>query len=239
MPYLASQAATYGEARNYSALADKSLPNYLAMTGGSMFGLSTDVEPGSKTISGPSLFSEVRDAGKTAKSYFQSMPSSCDYSKNDDPYSNHHNPWLYFSDDQAACKKFDVSMGSKTSGQLLSDVNSGLPNFSMVVPDKMHDAHDGTLGAADNWLKNWLPLIENGPDYKAGHLAIVVTFDEGADTSSSRQVWTVVISPYTKGVISTTAYDHYSLLRTMSEVLGVTPVRNAANAASMRSEFHI
>jgi acid phosphatase len=239
MPYLAAQAGTYGDARNYVALADKSLPNYLALTAGSMFGISKDIEPSDKAIHGASLFSELRSAGKSAKSYMETMPHNCDTSPNDDPYSNHHNPWIFYTDDQASCQKYDVPMGSVSSGALASDVSTGLPNFSLVVPDKMNDAHDGTLSQADNWLKKWLPAIEAGPDYQAGRLAIVVNFDEGADTSKSRQVLTVVISPYTKHVVSSTAYDHYSLLRTLSNIFGVTPLRNAASAKSMRAEFHI
>jgi phosphatidylinositol-3-phosphatase len=239
MPYLAAQASTYGDARNFNALADKSLPNYLAIAGGSMFGVTTDIEPSAKTIHGASLFSQLRGVGKTAKSYMESMPVNCDPSKSHDPYSNHHNPWLYFDDDQANCKKYDVPLGSLSSGALASDVSNGLPNFSLVVPDKLNDAHDSTLARADNWLKDWLTVIKAGPDYKAGRLAIIVTFDEGSDASPSRQVLTVVISPYTSKVVSTTSYNHYSLLRTLSDIFGVTPLRNAATARSMRAEFHI
>jgi acid phosphatase len=239
MPYLAAQANNFDEARNYDALADKSLPNYLAIVGGSKFGVSTDVEPSDKDIHGDSLFSELRDDGQTAKAYLQSMPVRCDPSKDDDPYSNHHNPWLYFGDDQTNCDRYDVASGSTTSGALATEIGNGLPNFSLVVPDKNNDAHDGTLAQADNWLKNWLPDIKAGPDYQTGRLAIIVTFDEGSDGSSSRQVETVVISPYTDNVVTTTAYNHYSLLRTISDVLGVPPLRKAADAKSMRADFNI
>jgi acid phosphatase len=239
MPYLMSQAKTYGEARNYNALADKSLPNYLALAGGSMFGINADVEPSDQTIHGDSLFSQLAKAGKSSEAYMETMPFNCDPNKNDDPYSNHHNAWLYFNDDQANCKKLDVPLGTTSGGALASDIRNGLPTFSLAVPDKNNDSHDGSLGQADNWLKAWLPAIEAGPDYKAGRLAIVVTFDEGADGTGSRLVETVVISPYTHNVVSNTAYDHYSMLRTLSDIFGVAPLRNASSAKSMRGEFHI
>jgi phosphatidylinositol-3-phosphatase len=41
-PYINSLAARYGLAANYMAVAHPSLPNYLALTGGSTFGLTTD-----------------------------------------------------------------------------------------------------------------------------------------------------------------------------------------------------
>jgi phosphatidylinositol-3-phosphatase len=41
-PYINSLAASYGLAADYSSVAHPSLPNYLALTGGSTFGVATD-----------------------------------------------------------------------------------------------------------------------------------------------------------------------------------------------------
>ena len=43
-PYINSLASQYGVATSYVAVAHPSLPNYLALTGGSTFGVTTDDE---------------------------------------------------------------------------------------------------------------------------------------------------------------------------------------------------
>ncbi len=50
MPYLAGLANTYGSATNYYAVAHPSLPNYLAIFGGSTFGVTSDCSVGSSRV---------------------------------------------------------------------------------------------------------------------------------------------------------------------------------------------
>ncbi|MBA3783853.1 MAG: phosphoesterase, partial [Nocardioides sp.] len=45
MPYLFSLSKKYGYASNWTAITHPSLPNYLAMTGGSTFGVTDDSAP--------------------------------------------------------------------------------------------------------------------------------------------------------------------------------------------------
>lgn len=239
MPYFASLAKTYGYASNYSALTHPSLPNYLALTGGSTFGVTKDVDPSSTNITSQSLFGEVFAAGKIAKSYHESMPQNCDGNDTETAYSVHHNPWTYFSSEQLQCTLFDVPLGDQTTGQLALDVKLGLPDYSLVVPDNDNDAHDGTLAGADGWLKSWLPIIMSGSDYQNGNLAIVITFDESEKTSKSNLVPTVVISPTTSHITSSKAFNHYSLLRTTEDILGVPLLGKSAKATSMVGTFHL
>ena len=128
--------------------------------------------------------------------------------------------------------------GATVGGSLANDVTNGLPDFSFVVPNECNDGHDCGLGTADNWLKSWLPTIMAGKDYKAGKLAIVVTTDED-DRQSGNVVLTAVISPYTHGVVSSTAFTHYSLTRLVDDVLGLPDLRNSASANGMRGPFHL
>ena len=41
-PFINSLAAQFGQAQNYFAISHPSLPNYLALTGGRTFGITTD-----------------------------------------------------------------------------------------------------------------------------------------------------------------------------------------------------
>jgi acid phosphatase len=240
MPYLASLASTYGHATSYRAITHPSLPNYLALAGGSTFGVHDDSSPASHRIAGPSAFDRVIAGGRTAKTYAEAMPAACGQSATT-RYAVKHNPWAYFSDpaSRANCRAFDVPAGTTASGALRRDIDAGtLPNVGLLVPDICHDGHDCSLATTDAWLKSWLQVVRSGPDYRAGRLAIVVTFDED-DTSGNNTVLTVVVSPYTSHVVATRALTHYSLTRYFAELTSTQPIRAAATAPSLRADFHL
>jgi hypothetical protein len=240
MPYLASLAAKYGRTSAYRAVTHPSLPNYLALAGGSTFGVRDDAGPSAHHVAGPSAFDRAIAAGRTAKTYAEAMPAACAPSSTS-RYAVKHNPWAYFSDavSRSNCRRFDVPTGTVSAGPLRSDINTGrLPTLGLLVPDICHDGHDCSLATADGWLKSWLPVVQAGPDYRAGRLAIVVTFDED-DTSGNNTVLTVVVSPYTSHIVSSRAYTHYSLARLLAEISGTSPLRSAATATSLRADFRL
>jgi acid phosphatase len=240
MPFLASLARPHGYTTAYRAVAHPSLPNYLAIAGGSTFGVRDDRSPASHHISGPSVFDRVIASGRTAKTYAESMPAPCSLAPAG-RYAVKHNPWAYFSDarSRANCRRYDVPAGTPQAGALREDIDAGrLPHVGMLIPDICSDGHDCSLATADSWLKGWLGRVMVGPDYRAGRLAVVVTFDED-DGSSGNVVLTTVISPYTSHVVSPTPYTHYSLARYLGEVTGTAPLGAAASAPSLRSAFRI
>jgi hypothetical protein len=67
-----------------------------------------------------------------------------------------------------------------------------------------------------------------------------VTFDEN-DGSTGNLVSTIVIAPSViAGTRSGTSFNHYSLLRTTEEMLGLpTTLGSASTASSMRAAFHL
>ena len=240
MPHLAALARTYGYTTDYRAIRHPSLPNYLAIAGGSTFGVTNDAGPSRHRLSGPSVFDQALAAGSTAKTYAEAMPSPCAPSSTA-RYAVRHNPWAYFADaaPRANCKKYDVPMGTTSAGSLRSDVLAGrLPNVGMAIPDVCHDGHDCSLKVADDWLHSWLQLILAGPDFQRGRLAVVVTFDED-DKSADNTVLTVVMSRSTTRVVATSPYTHYSLSRYLSRITGSTPLRSAGTARDLRAAFHL
>ena len=240
MPYLASLARAYGRTTAYHAIRHPSLPNYLAIAGGSTFGVADDAFPSHHPLHGPSVFDRALAAGSTAKTYAEAMPANCTLTSTT-RYGVKHNPWAYFADagPRANCRRFDVPMGTTTSGALRSDVVAGrLPNVGFMVPDICHDGHNCSLQVADSWLRSWLPVVFAGPDFRRGRLAVVVTFDED-DKSADNTVLTVVMSASTSHVVATSPYTHYSLSRYLSEITGTTPLRLAGRAADLRGPFHL
>jgi acid phosphatase len=240
MPYLRSLAGKFGRATAYDALTHPSLPNYLALSGGSTFGINDDNDPSSHHISGQSVFDQAIQHGATAKAYAESMPHRCDLNSSGD-YAVRHNPWTYYSDptSRANCRRHDVPLGSSSSGALHHDAASGhLPTVGMITPNLCNDAHDCSLTTADNWLHKWIPRLQSGPDWQSGRLAIVITFDEN-DGSSPNKVLTVVLSRRTRHVVSTAHFTHYSWTRYADQLIGAPLLRSAGTARSLRKPFHL
>ena len=225
MPYLWALAQEYGYATNWSDIGHPSQPNYLAIFAGSAEGLPDDCDPGQGCEwPGPTVMSQAIAAGGTAKIYEEGMTANCQ-ATNPGYYDVNHNPWPYFTDstDEAECATDDVPSGTTTSGALLSDINSGnLPTVGLLKPDLANDTTDGTFATADNWLQSWVPLIQSGPDWKAGRLAIVVTFDESDQGAGGENVPFVMIAPGMSGVMVSQALNHYALTRFLDEVAGAS-----------------
>jgi len=75
-PEINALAADYGLATSYTGVGDPREPNYVAMLGGSTFGINSDDPyffPG-HTINQPNLMSQLDAAGLSWKGYFQDMP---------------------------------------------------------------------------------------------------------------------------------------------------------------------
>jgi acid phosphatase len=111
----------------------------------------------------------------------------------------------------------------------------------MLIPDNCHNGHDCSIGTTDRWLRSWLPAIKNGPDFRSGRLAIVITWDED-DRSTDNRVAMVVIHPALKGRnlkarTVTTRLDHYALSATISRLGGARPLRNADEAPDLLDAF--
>lgn len=233
MPKTYRFASRYGVATHYQAITHPSLPNYIAIASGSTQGVTDDANPSSHPLTGPTIFSQALAHHETAKTYADAMPGTCSR-RNAGEYAVRHNPWTYFTDDAAACHKYDVP-----ATRLAHDVRAGrLPNLGFVVPDVIHDAHDGTLGQADAWISGQIKLLTSGSDWRSGHLAIVVTADED-DHSGNNTVLTTVASRYQQHQVVTTPLTHYSLTGFIDDVLHVDRLGSAATAPSMAAAFGV
>ena len=238
MPFLYAQAQQYGYAASYAALSHPSLPNYLAIAFGSAFGVTDDASPSRHPVPEPDVFTAALKAGRTARSYQESMKGNCARTSQGS-YAVRHNPWAYASDPAArtACDAGDVPAGSITAGRLHDDIVSGdLPNVGEVTPNLANDGHDGSLSKADMWLKAWLTLIYAGPDWKSGHLAIIITADEDA-YNEGNHVLTTVIHPSQAAHAVATPLMHYSLTQLLSEVGHSPCIGNGCVASSFAAAF--
>ncbi|HET8615495.1 MAG TPA: alkaline phosphatase family protein [Actinomycetales bacterium] len=232
MPRLAQRGARYAVATRSHAVTHPSLPNYLAIAGGSTFGVHDDRPPARHRITGTSVFGQVLASGGTAGTYAEGMSRSCQ-TTDGGRYAVRHNPWTYFVDERAACRQHDVPAGAPARGQLHDDVVAGrLPTFALLVPDVCNDAHDCSLGTADRWLDGWLDVITAGKDFRAGRLLVVVTFDED-DHDAGNHILTVLLHPGLRHATIGTRFDQYAVSAMASRLVDAPPLRDAASATDL------
>jgi acid phosphatase len=231
-PYLNSLAGRWSLATGYSGVSHPSLPNYLAMLGGSTLGVTSDCT--NCFTNAPSLPDRLDTAGKTWKAYMEGMPSPC-FVGSAGLYAQKHDPFIYFDairNDPARCRR--VVPYSSFATDFSSPSTS--PNFAFVTPNLCNDGHDCPLATADSWLSREVPALMSSPGFRSGRSLLVVTFDEG-EGGSDRVVTVLAGSGVKQGFQSATVHDHYSLLRTIEVLWNLPPLAAGDGAAIPITEF--
>ena len=246
MPYLNSLAEKYGLATNYFANAHPSISDYFMLTTGD---LVTNDDGFSGTVTSDNIVRELLKAGRTWKSYAETLPSVGYTGGSQYPYVKHHNPFAYFSD----VVENDTQRSNLVPfSQFAQDLAAGqLPNYSFIVPDQYHNMHDcpegmstctnvDKLAAADAWLvTNIGPLVDSSTFQEDSLLLIVFDESEMEDLANGGgHVALLVISHKAKhGTKSTTFYQHQSTLRLTVDALRLNGFPGASATASSPGEF--
>jgi phospholipase C len=236
MPYLKSLAEKYTLLTNYYGNHHPSIGNYFTMTTGQTIS-TNDGYKGS--VPYENLISQIVAANKTWKAYGDSLPEQGYTGGNRGPYAKKHFPVAYFDNVRNDEMQRKNLVPAK---QFATDLQSakGLPDFSMLIPNLDHDAHDGSLKEADDWLKQYIaPLLENPEFQKDGIL--IITFDEsfkGDPDHGGGHISTVVIGPLTKEHFTdSTFYQHESLFVTLEELLGLPRLKLVENVPAFENAF--
>jgi phosphatidylinositol-3-phosphatase len=225
-PYINSLAQTYGSATDMHAESHPSLPNYIAMTSGSTQGITDDYGPRMHPLNVPNLFTQL---GTDARALEESMPSNC-YQTSSGAYAVRHDPAVYYTN-FPVCPTNVVPLGSTP------DLSA---KFTFITPNLCHDMHDCSIATGDAWLQSFVPKLLASPEYTAETTVIFITWDEDNSCSGcTNHIPTIVISPTTKAITSSDAFNHYSMLRTTEEILGLPLIAGATNAASMGPAFNL
>jgi len=225
-PYLNSLAHACGLATGYHGVTYPSLPNYLAATSGSTFGLANDGLPATNSTRAASIFSQT---GTSWQSLSESMPKNCDRA-NAYPYMAKHNPAPYYVSVAAQCARQSVGLPSAPTFAA---------RYTFVTPNMLHDMHDGSIAQGDAWLKAFVPKVINSAGYQLGSTILVIVWDTDNNSEGNRVPALVVAPQVRPGTTSAGAFNHYSLLRLSEETLGLPLLGNARTAVSMRAAFHL
>lgn len=254
-PNINRLAQTYGLATNYTAVADPSAPNYVALIGGSDYGIADDNPYYTHTISNPSLVEQLEGAGLSWTAYLRGLPYpgymgtcfpvKCGGTPDQDAlYASKHNGFPYFAHIQnSRAEQVHMVPGA----QLEADIASGnVPNFGFIVPDQCHDMHGSPpfcidsanpgatpdqilVNQADTYAGNLANEFLNASWWTRGNNAFVITWDEG-DTPQNRVVTIVITSHGPRGVKDGASYNHYSLLLTVEDSFGLSCLQHACDS---------
>lgn len=226
--YMASLASEYAVAMDYHAVAHPSLPNYLALTSGSTWDVTDDKYHA--LPSGEDLGSELTSAGVPWRAYMEDMSDGCSDSPR--PYVAKHNPFAFYG---GQCPPNVVPLS-----QLDADLSGDTPNFVWVTPNMCHDGHDCEVSEGDKWLSEVVPKITESAAWKEDGVLFIV-WDEDDDKHSKRsdsnRVALFVVAPGLTGHQTDAYYDHYSLLATIQDRLGIERLGEAVDAQPIDDLF--
>ncbi len=233
-PYINSLAAKYGLATNYFAVAHPSLPNYLALTGGSTFGITSDCT--TCFVSAPNIAKDrVEASGRSWKAYMESMPRPC-FVGDSYPYMQKHDPFIYFNDIRTNATECNKVVPYST---LATDLKSAgtTPNYAWITPNMCNDMHDCSVSTGDTWLKNNVPAILNSAAFTTQNSLLMITWDEDNGSSGNHVATLVIAKSVPAGFRSSVRYTHYSLLRTVESAWGLSPLTGNDGGVSPMSDF--
>jgi phosphatidylinositol-3-phosphatase len=255
------------------AVRHPSQPNYLELYSGSNQGTIQDGHPGSTSepfsspppFTTPNLGAALRNAGLSFATYSQTMPAVGFDGDSSGAYQRKHNPvtnWM--NDINPTANQYPSSLNQPfTTFQQIANSPGGfanLPTVSYVVPDQNFDMHDGTIQAADTWLKE--NIIDTYRPWAMTHNSLlIVTFDEDGDNTASNQIATIfagakvkpgnytetnlnannphVGSPSDPGIQTPTgiAMNHYNVLSTIEDIYGLAHIGGSQNRRPVSDIF--
>ena len=224
-PYMKELAARGAVLRNDHALTHPSQPNYIAMVAGSLFDVKDNR---SVVLDVRHVGNLIEEKGLSWKVYAETYPGKCYLResagfRSTGEYVQRHVPFLRFKNvrtDPARCARIAPATA------LDADVAAGtLPSFALYIPNNVDNGHDTGVGNADRWLRSrFSPLLSNRK-FTDGTL-LIVTFDEGSNKGPNIVYTVLVGDSVARGAVSDHYYDHYSLLRTVEEILGTGTLGN-------------
>jgi hypothetical protein len=218
-PYINSLAAEGASFTDSHAITHPSQPNYLALFSGSPHGVTSDSCP--HTFSTANLGSELIASNLTFTGFSEGLNSPGSEECTSGEYARKHVPWTNFSD--------LASSVNQPFAAFPRDFNE-LPTVSWVIPDLLHDMHNGTIEEADRWLQTNLgPYIEWA---RNNNSLLIVTWDEN-DDAPGNQIPTIFVGAMVKRGQYSEYITHYSVLQTIEAIYGLSYLGQSDSAKAI------
>jgi phosphatidylinositol-3-phosphatase len=231
-PYINRLARRYAVAEASYGVAHPSLPNYLALTSGSTHGIASDCTD--CQVRARNIVDQLEHAHVSWKAYMEGLPRPCFKGAGSGVYAKKHDPFIYYADVAGNARRCGKVVALT---RLTADLRAGaLPRYAFIAPGLCNDGHDCDTATADRFLSGLVPklLPALGP---RGFL--VVTWDEGTTGqdccggAAGGRIATIVAGPRARrGARMHTPVDHYGVLRTVEDALGLPHLGGAADPRS-------
>jgi hypothetical protein len=254
--YLNLLMSTYAYGTSYVPQDHPSLPNYLELTSGNPQGVACDCMPGASGTCGsnncslltatctcPQGVSHLGDqldvAGIPWREYAESMGAPCNPNDGGALFAVNHVPFLYYDDvlmDAARCQQ-RVRDFTDFAGDL-SATSGPIIRYALISPNVCDDMHSNCTGdpvrQGDAWLSGQVPGILGTPGFGPGGSDVLfIVGDELPAALGTGPLPFIVVSPLAKAGPTAGAYDHYSLLATIEDGLGLPRLGQAGTSATI------
>ncbi len=252
-PYINSLAANGVRLGSMFAIEHPSQPNYLQLFSGSNQGvLDDDLPPnfsttptGTYPFVAPNLGAELTAAGFSFAGFSEEIETAgatdwADY----DPHSATH-PGIYYRRKHNPWANWVAKVFPLPANQLTSTVNRAfaqfpadftqLPTVSFVIPNQLHDMHDGSRKQGDEWLR------DNLNDYavwaRTNNSLLIITWDED-DYDEDNQIPTIFHGAGLRdGTTVNGTWTLHNLLRTLEDMYATTHAGSAGQVRSIVGPF--
>ncbi len=209
-PFFKSLADEGAHFTNFLALTHPSQPNYIALTSGSLNGVSTN---GVVNLNAPNIADLLDAKGITWKVYAEKFPGNCFTGASKSGYARKHNPFISYLNIQTIpsrcanivnADEFDVDAA-----------NGRLPEYVFYVPDNRNSGHDTGVAYADKWYAKKFSKYVGDVNFMKDTV-LISTFDENG-SGSRNQIYTSIVGPSIRAGVYPTEVTLYSLLKLIEE----------------------
>src|SRR2546425_537760 len=204
-------ADLYSFSEGWPSITNPSQPNYIAILGGSTFGVSGDGNH--PNLNHPTMVDVLENTSKTWRAFAEDASGSgCSLNP---PRGEDHFPFLSYTtitNNSARC----ANLLPGSYNEVISALNAGT-NFIWLTPNDCNNMHSCSVATGDAWIQSWVPNLLSAMAGKKA--ALIIMFDEAY--TSPPYIYMSFSGPATKLAYNSTAsYTHYSLLKLIEDVWG-------------------
>src|SRR5213596_2418159 len=168
--YMTQLADQYAFSQHWASITNPSLPNYIALIGGSTFGVSGDGNH--PNLNQMTIVDVIETSGHTWKAFAEDASGSgCGLNP---PRGEDHFPFLSYTtitSNSARC----ANLLPGSSNEVIAAFNAGT-NFIWLTPNDCNNMHSCSVATGDAWIQSWVPNLLTAMAGKKA--ALIIMFDE-------------------------------------------------------------
>lgn len=205
------------------AVTHPSQPNYLYLFSGSSQGVTNDSQPAS-VFTTPNLGAQLLIHHLSFRGYSDSLPFVGFTGATSGRYARKHAPWV----DWQGRSRYGLPATVNQPFTAFPMDYAKLPTVSFVIPNLVHDMHDGTVRQGDAWLKQNLSGYARWA--KTHNSLLILTFDED-DHSDENRITTLIVGAGVKAGTYNETINHLNVLATIEALCRLPRVPGTTNVS--------